>query len=60
MVDYNDFILGLKSSWIRQLTHSNMIWVNLIKTSLNITVKNLKLRGTDFLLKGNFVTLQSH
>lgn len=56
MVDYNDFILALKSSWIRRPTHSKSIWVNLLETSLNITVNNLWLRGTDFLSRlGNIM-----
>lgn len=56
MIDYNDFILALKSSWIRRLTHSKSIWVNLLETSLNITVNNLLLRGTDFLSRlGNIM-----
>lgn len=49
MVDYSDFILAFRSSWIRRLTQSKSIWVNLLETSFNITVKNLWLRGTSFL-----------
>lgn len=56
MVDYNDFILVLKLSWIRRLIYLKFIWVNLLEISLNIIVNNLWLRGIDFLFRfGNIM-----
>lgn len=51
MVDYSNFTLALKSSLIRRLTQSKFRWVNLLETSLNITVRNLSLRGIYFLFR---------
>ena len=50
MIDYTDFISALKSSWIRRLIHSNASWVKLLESELKIDIKNLWLRGSDYIL----------
>lgn len=48
MIDYQAFIIALKSSWIKRLINSNAKWVKLLETTLEIEISDLWKRGLDF------------
>lgn len=51
MIDYSDFTLALKSSWIRRLLTSKSKWVNLLEAQMKIKINNLWIKGSDYVLK---------
>lgn len=48
MIDYKEFMLALRSTWIRRLLHSSPKWIHILESEVNISVSNLLLRGTEY------------
>lgn len=51
MIDYKEFMLALKSTWIRRLLHSSPKWIHILEAEMNTSVSNLWSRGTEYTLK---------
>lgn len=41
MIDYKEFMLALKSTWIRRLLHSSPKWIHILESEMNTSVSNL-------------------
>lgn len=50
MIDYSDFTLALKSSWIRRLLSSKYKWINLLKAQMKIKINDLWIKGSNLYL----------
>lgn len=47
MIDFIEFVCGLKSTWIRKLIHSNTKWVKYFETELGLKIETLWEKGLD-------------
>ena len=50
MIDYTEFIVALKTSWIRRIFHTDTKWVKLLEATLQMKVSELLLKGSVFIL----------
>lgn len=50
MIDYSDFTLALKSSWIRRLLSSKYKWINLLEAQMKIKINDLWIKGSNLYL----------
>ena len=50
MIDYTEFIVALKSSWIRRILHTDTKWVKLLEATLQMKVSELLQKGSAFIL----------
>lgn len=48
MIDFENFMIALKSSWIRRLIFSNSKWTNLFKANFGYNMQTLMKFGIDF------------
>ncbi len=48
MIDFENFMIALKSSWIRRLIFSNSKWTNLFKANFGHNMQTLMKFGIDF------------
>ena len=49
MIDNQEFICALKSSWIKRLLHSDAKWTKLIEIIFKIDMRDLWKKGLDFI-----------
>lgn len=48
-IDFTEFSSALKSSWIRRMIFTDTKWINLLEAELQAKIKNLWVKGTNFL-----------
>ena len=49
MIDYQEFICALKSSWIKILLHSDAKWTKFIEIIVKLDIRDLWKKGLDFI-----------
>ena len=49
MIDHQEFICALKSSWIKRLLHSDAKWTKLIEIIFKIDIRDFWKNGLDFI-----------